>query len=187
MVRNKVIVIAIIIFLSGLFKGTLYFETALLYIKDCPSIESLIPIWIRTNDHWQAARFWIRKFFTIIVPFFVLAFCNLYIVLHLKKRKRKFDQIITQSQRIAAAAAANGVLRRSVRPSANLSFKKRYSEKKGVRVATRTLAMVVGCYLISNTTTTIINIWEYFDPYFFRYEHYYNYLIASDLAALVSF
>lgn len=34
--------------------------------------------------------------------------------------------------------------------------------------------------------TTIINIWEYFDKQTLRYEHYYAYLIASDVAYLVN-
>lgn len=33
--------------------------------------------------------FWLRKFFTIILPFFILVYCNFYIVLHLRCRQRK--------------------------------------------------------------------------------------------------
>uniref|UniRef100_A0A7E4UW99 G_PROTEIN_RECEP_F1_2 domain-containing protein n=1 Tax=Panagrellus redivivus TaxID=6233 RepID=A0A7E4UW99_PANRE len=193
MVSNKAIVLAVIMVLSLLFKGTLYFETALLHLPHCPPIESFIPVWIQTGTAVQATRFWIRRIFTIIVPFFVLTFCNIHIVMHLRKRRRKFDQIITQTQRIATATTTNGAalaMRKSSRPASaskkTSSFKKRYNEKTGVRVATRTLAMVVGCYLISNTATTVINIWEYFDVGFVRYVHYYKYLVASDLAALLT-
>ena len=186
MVSHKAFVITVIIFLSILFKATLYFETELLYLPHCPPMESLIPIWLTDESISKSLRFWIRKIFTIILPFIILAYCNLHIVLHLKKRKRKFEQVVTQSQKIAIAAG-NGAFRRSFKNNfENGSLNKKYSEKKGVRVATRTLAMVVGCYLISNTATTIINIWEYFDLKFWRYNHYYEYLVASDLAALVS-
>ncbi|KAE9550966.1 hypothetical protein FO519_005827 [Halicephalobus sp. NKZ332] len=192
MVSHKAFVITIIIFLSTFFKATLYFETDLLKLPQCGPMESLIPIWLTDRSSWKSTRFWIRKVFTIILPFLILAYCNLHIVLHLKKRKRKFEQVVTQSQRIAIAAG-KGAFRRSLNKNLeNMEnfdpgfSKKKYSEKRGVRVATRTLAMVVGCYLISNTATTIINIWEYFDLDFWRYRHYYAYLVASDLAALLT-
>jgi len=46
--------------------------------------------------------------------------------------------------------------------------------------------MVVGCYLISNSMSTAINIWEYLDVRTLRHRHYYAYLIASDVAALLT-
>ena len=55
----------------------------------------------------------------------------------------------------------------------------------GIRVATQTLVMVVGCYLIANSLATVLQVWEFFDGDFLRRKHAYGYLIASDLAALV--
>jgi hypothetical protein len=49
------------------------------------------------------------------------------------------------------------------------------------------ILQVVGCYLISNSMSTILNIWEYFDVKFLRHDNFHAYLIASDIAALVGF
>ncbi|VDK30512.1 unnamed protein product [Anisakis simplex] len=48
------------------------------------------------------------------------------------------------------------------------------------------MVMVVGCYLLSNSVTTIINVWEFVDGETFKYKNFYAYLYASDIAALVS-
>lgn len=46
-----------------------------------------MPIWISTN--WKASvRFWIRKIFTIVLPFFILAYCNFCIVMRLRSQQR---------------------------------------------------------------------------------------------------
>lgn len=67
----------------------------------------------------------------------------------------------------------------------NETFEAYIKNNYGVRVATRTLLMVVGCYLISNSLATVLQIWEFFDIEFLRKEHKYAYLVASDIAALV--
>ncbi|KAH7698095.1 Protein Y40C5A.4 a, partial [Aphelenchoides avenae] len=179
LVHNKVLVVSMIFVLSFLFKATLYFENATIALDHCQVIESLVPVWVTDGTTEQSVRFWLRKCFTMIVPFMILAFCNTHIVWHLRSRRRRADAEKGQQ-------AAGVGKRKSIKATRSGSFKRRYSEKRGVRVATRTLVMVVGCYLISNTTTTIINIWEYFDVHFLRYEHYYSYLIASDIAALLT-
>ena len=57
---------------------------------------------------------------------------------------------------------------------------------RGVRTATRTLVMVVGCYFIPNFAATLVNLWEYFVPQALGRTHYYAYLLAVDTAYLVS-
>lgn len=142
---------------------------------------SFIPIWLTSSsDRTAWIRFWTRKVCTIIVPFIVLAFCNARIVFHLQHKRLKSKQ-----QSVALKRQRPSNQQASFRTH-NQSIKRRYSEKRGVRVATRTLVMVVGCYLISNSMNTIINIWEYFDSFFLRHQHYYAYLIASDFSVLVN-
>uniref|UniRef100_A0A1I7XZT9 G_PROTEIN_RECEP_F1_2 domain-containing protein n=1 Tax=Steinernema glaseri TaxID=37863 RepID=A0A1I7XZT9_9BILA len=173
MVRRKIYVIAFIVVLSLIFKASLFLETETLYLPECPELMSVIPVWIHSDSFWQSVRFWIRKIFTIIVPFFVLAYCNICIVSQLRKGQRE---------------SVKKSLRKSRRGRYNSgSVKRRYNEKKGVRIATKTLVMVVGCYLFSNSLTTVINIWEFFDSDFLRYDHYYAYLLWSDFASLVGF
>nr|CAD2208714.1 unnamed protein product [Meloidogyne enterolobii] len=58
--------------------------------------------------------------------------------------------------------------------------------KIGVRIATRTLVMVVGCYLISNSLSTALNIWEYFDLKLLRQNNFHIYLMITDIAALLT-
>lgn len=187
-----------IFILSFAFKATLYFETDTLELVECGELERynnwealvntlffrLVPIWLTDpSDQTAWLRFWTRKICTIIIPFILLVFCNAHIVLHLQRKRRqskKQPQLrrLSNQQQIAQ--------RRSFRVNNQPSIKRRYSDKRGVRVATRTLVMVVGCYLISNSMNTIINIWEYFDSVFLRHRHYYGYLIASDISVLVS-
>lgn len=204
-VGNKALVIGMIFILAFLFKATLYFETDILEVN-CGT-HTVYPIWIGDHDgtifDWAAIRFWVRKICTLILPFIVLVFCNAHIVLHLKRKRRKSQKLHKhQPQTVvlpvqyktdrsslrkpASRTASQSDSKKSFRSRGSVLMKQRYSEKKGVRVATRTLVMVVGCYLISNSVSTIINIWEYFEPTFFRYQHYYAYLVASDMAALVS-
>ncbi|KAK0410822.1 hypothetical protein QR680_005345 [Steinernema hermaphroditum] len=172
MVRRKIYVIVAILVLSLFFKGSLFLEMETLYLPECAELESVIPIWIHTGSFWQSLRFWFRKVFTVIVPFLILAYCNIRIVSQLRRGQRE---------------SVKKSLRKSRRGRYNSgSVKRRYNEKKGVRIATRTLVMVVGCYLFSNSLTTVINIWEFFDADFLRYDHYYGYLLCSDFASLLT-
>ncbi|CAD5224075.1 unnamed protein product [Bursaphelenchus okinawaensis] len=206
-VGNKALVIFFIFFFAFLFKATLYFETDLLEI-DCHPVEQIHPIWLDEVEigaalDWPVWRFWIRKVFTIILPFLILAFCNAHIVLHLRRKRRKSERQhftgppptigvtvtrypLKKKLRTSQRTVSQSESTRSFKSRGSYIMKQRYSEKRGVRVATRTLVMVVGCYLISNSVSTIINIWEYLDSTFFRYDHYYFYLVASDLAGLLT-
>ncbi|KAI6212599.1 hypothetical protein M3Y94_00045100 [Aphelenchoides besseyi] len=191
-VGNKPMVIGLIVFLSFMFKATLYLETDTMILPFCNDLENVIPIWL-TNAHDSTAslRFWTRKICTIILPFLLLAFCNAHIVLHLRRKRRQQTKGAVQSQQTNGVPSQHHQLVQQRHASASSqtrrqSIRRRYSEKKGVRIATRTLVMVVGCYLISNSLTTVINIWEYIDMKFLRYEHYYAYLIASDISALLT-
>ncbi|VDM38427.1 unnamed protein product [Toxocara canis] len=169
LVHHKRSVFVAIFALSLLFKATLYFETTIIILEHCPIMES--------GYAGDIIRFWMRKLFTIIFPFIVLAFCNWQIVVQLRQRRSAWKNSIRRE-----------IMRRSMRKKGTsaASDRKRYMERKGVRIATRTLVMVVGCYLISNLTTTVISTWEFLDGSTLRYEHFYAYLIASDIAALLA-
>lgn len=69
---------------------------------------SLVPVWVTDGTTEQSVRFWLRKCFTMIVPFFILAFCNTHIVCHLRSRKRKADAEKAQQ-------SANGGKRKSIK------------------------------------------------------------------------
>ncbi|KHN74253.1 hypothetical protein Tcan_17892 [Toxocara canis] len=177
LVHHKRSVFVAIFALSLLFKATLYFETTIIILEHCPIMESILTIWVSSGYAGDIIRFWMRKLFTIIFPFIVLAFCNWQIVVQLRQRRSAWKNSIRRE-----------IMRRSMRKKGTsaASDRKRYMERKGVRIATRTLVMVVGCYLISNLTTTVISTWEFLDGSTLRYEHFYAYLIASDIAALLA-
>lgn len=105
MVSNKIFVFIIILILAGILKVTLYFETDLLILEHCPMLDrfvypsenllyliqifySIVPIWIENSTCLVTLRLVIRKCFTIFLPFFILAYCNLNIVLNLKKKTK---------------------------------------------------------------------------------------------------
>ncbi|VDM70794.1 unnamed protein product, partial [Strongylus vulgaris] len=71
----------------------------------------------------------------------------------------------------------------------NVAFKESirhyYREKRGVRTATKTLVLVVGCYLLSNHVSILLGFWEYLAPSEIK-NYYYEYLIVSDVASLLT-
>ncbi|KAI6234871.1 G-PROTEIN-RECEP-F1-2 domain-containing protein [Aphelenchoides fujianensis] len=191
-VGNKPMVLALIVFLSFLFKATLYFETDTMIIPFCNDLENVIPIWLtNASDKTAAFRFWTRKVCTIILPFLLLAFCNAHIVLHLRRKRKQHEKAAPAQQPPTLQQQGRQLIQQRSTSSQQAggrrqSIKRRYSEKKGVRIATRTLVMVVGCYLISNVCSFGMNVWEYFDMHLLRYEHYYSYLLASDVSVLLT-
>lgn len=98
-----------------------------------------------------------RTIVTILVPFFLLAFINIRIVLVLSKNEFKFLQ------------------------STKLSEAKR---KSAVRNATRTLVFVVFTYLLSNVLNVIIILWEYIDIEMLTQQFETFYMFAVDVVSL---
>uniref|UniRef100_A0A0N5AZH0 G_PROTEIN_RECEP_F1_2 domain-containing protein n=1 Tax=Syphacia muris TaxID=451379 RepID=A0A0N5AZH0_9BILA len=175
MVKHKLYVIVTICTLSFIFKATLYIETPVFELKQCPVLKSVLPIWVQHNTINDPLRFWIRKLCTVIIPFVILAFCNFRIVVELRQRRREWKEMLKQfcRKKINATQDDNG---------SGLCQQK---YPRGVRTATRTLVMVVGCYFIPNFAATIVNLWEYFVPQALGRRHYYAYLLAVDTAYLL--
>ncbi|VDO50764.1 unnamed protein product [Haemonchus placei] len=97
-----------------------------------------------------------RNFVTVFAPFFILAYFNIRIVKALTKHTK-----LTVCQ-LAGNALANA------------------------RSATRTLVMVVCCYLVSNIISVALTIWEHLDKESLL-THYSNmYAIAVDLVSLLT-
>uniref|UniRef100_A0A915LFF3 G_PROTEIN_RECEP_F1_2 domain-containing protein n=1 Tax=Meloidogyne javanica TaxID=6303 RepID=A0A915LFF3_MELJA len=196
---------------------------------------------------YQSLRFWTRNILSVILPFIVLAYCNLCIVQVLRRRRRKKTMDYSTSvnslndnqqnlipsfnnnkriingnsqspalcknkfigcsrsnnQRITLFKCAYAPLILDLRNKQNKKLEERLPSensnnetnknsplpvdngKIGVRIATRTLVMVVGCYLISNSLSTALNIWEYFDLKLLRQNNFHIYLMITDIAALV--
>ncbi|KAF7640090.1 G_PROTEIN_RECEP_F1_2 domain-containing protein [Meloidogyne graminicola] len=198
-VKRKPFVILLILLFAFLLKATLYFEINLIKLFGC-SNESFIFILNFNNNKlikYQSLRFWTRNIFSVILPFIILAYCNLCIVKELRRRRRK--------KTIGRGAYAPLILDLKNKKNKKLEIERRYPSsdnehserninsplpldngKIGVRIATRTLVMVVGCYLISNSISTLLNIWEYFDLKLLRKDNFFVYLITTDIAALLT-
>ncbi|CAJ0582542.1 unnamed protein product, partial [Mesorhabditis spiculigera] len=173
MVRRKVFVTAGAVAFATIFKGTLFLETTILHLPYCQPLERYIPVWVSVNTHWDAMRFWTRKVFTVLVPFILLIYCNVRIVLELRQRREETREQSLKKRSIRGPLLTTG------------SIRKHYNEKKGVRVATRTLLLVVGCYLLSNLVSTVVNFWQFFDPVTLE-SNYHFYLIISDVSTLLT-
>uniref|UniRef100_A0A914ECG7 G-protein coupled receptors family 1 profile domain-containing protein n=1 Tax=Acrobeloides nanus TaxID=290746 RepID=A0A914ECG7_9BILA len=102
-------------------------------------------------------RLWFKNFFTVLLPFFVLAFMNVRIVLVLQKNEFEF----------LAAEKISEIQR-----------------KRRVRAATRTLMMVVFTYLLSNMLNVFITIWEYIDLHMLQTEFEAFYTFGVDLVSI---
>ncbi|CAK5039999.1 unnamed protein product [Meloidogyne enterolobii] len=252
LVKRKPFVIFTILLFAFLLKATLYFEINIFKLPNCSNIiESSILVLNFNNNKiikYQSLRFWTRNILSVILPFIVLAYCNLCIVQVLRRRRRKktmdystsinslndnqqnlipsfnnnkkIINIDSQSpalcknkfigcsrstkQRITLFKCAYAPLILDLRNKQNKKLEERLPSensnnetnknsplpvdngKIGVRIATRTLVMVVGCYLISNSLSTALNIWEYFDLKLLRQNNFHIYLMITDIAALLT-
>ncbi|RCN34696.1 hypothetical protein ANCCAN_19447 [Ancylostoma caninum] len=131
-----------------------------------------VPVLANYLGSFAAVRYWGRKISTVIVPFFILIYCNYRIVLQLRQKQKQ-----TQQQSIKKRSLRGSVTSSSIRHY--------YREKRGVRTATKTLVLVVGCYLLSNFVSILLGFWEYMAPSEII-KYYYGYLIVSDIASLLT-
>ncbi|EYB89471.1 hypothetical protein Y032_0231g2997 [Ancylostoma ceylanicum] len=172
LVRRKVGKIMTITLLAIVLKGTVLFETEIEYLPYCDELERYVPVLANYLGSFAAVRYWGRKISTVIVPFFILIYCNYRIVLLLRQKQKQTQQ---QSMK-----------KRSMRGSlTSSSIRHYYREKRGVRTATKTLVLVVGCYLLSNFVSILLGFWEYLAPSEII-KYYYGYLVVSDIASLLT-
>nr|CAD2128866.1 unnamed protein product [Meloidogyne enterolobii] len=233
LVKRKPFVIFTILLFAFLLKATLYFEINIFKLPNCSNIiESSILVLNFNNNKiikYQSLRFWTRNILSVILPFIVLAYCNLCIVQVLRRRRRKktmdystsINSLNDNQQNLIPSFNNNkritnetinhlhfvkinllGVhlqnkellcLNEERLPSENSNNETNKNSplpvdngKIGVRIATRTLVMVVGCYLISNSLSTALNIWEYFDLKLLRQNNFHIYLMITDIATLLT-
>ncbi|KAK6753449.1 hypothetical protein RB195_012811 [Necator americanus] len=172
LVRRKVGKVVAITLIATLLRGTILFETSIEYLPYCDELDRYVPVLANHLGSVAAIRYWGRKTLTVILPFFILIYCNYRIVLQLRKKQREFQQ--------------QSIKKRSLRGTVtSSSIRHYYNEKRGVRTATKTLVLVVGCYLLSNLVSIIIGFWDHLASSHIK-NYYYGYLIASDIASLLT-
>ncbi|GMR45885.1 hypothetical protein PMAYCL1PPCAC_16080, partial [Pristionchus mayeri] len=114
------------------------------------------------NTVW---RLWFRNVVTILAPFFILAFLNAKIVATLSYKK--------PSVTVYAYISGNLEMEQAQR-------------KASAREATRTMAAVTFCYLISNIVNVVLTIWEHVDKQALFQEYLSVYAIAVDVVSLMT-
>ncbi|KJH53446.1 hypothetical protein DICVIV_00384 [Dictyocaulus viviparus] len=161
--RNRYRIAAVSVFLGVATKCTHPFEFEITYVPECLDTMGEYTLGLSAlaldeiyNAYW---RIWFRSVFTILIPFFLLAFMNIRIVLVIQRTDFQFLS------------------------SHKLSEAKR---KSRVRAATRTLVFVVTTYLLSNILNVIITIWEYIDYDSITVTFNTFYIFAVDVVSLLT-
>ncbi|KAL3981647.1 putative integral membrane protein [Acanthocheilonema viteae] len=166
--RGKIVFMA---FLFGiLFRGSIYFEIQIYYLKECEGFASMgvkISELARNVYYDGIWRFWTRRIATVFLPFFILLYCNAAIVVNLRKCNRENTIKMLVLYCIFGISVASCELRNRV------------------KAATRSLIMVVTCYLFSNIIDVFIAAWEYLDgASLLQLEEFYS--IATDVSSLLT-
>ncbi|RCN51123.1 7 transmembrane receptor [Ancylostoma caninum] len=164
--RNRKFIAAFAILLGVISKGTMCLEFEFFDIPECEGLitqtQMKYPDFVINTPYNVVWRFWYRNVATVIAPFFILAYFNIRIVKALTKHTK-----MTVCQ-----LAGNALVEKAKR-------------KATARAATRTLVMVVCCYLISNIISVALTIWEHLDrDTLMEYVNFYA--IAIDLVSLLT-
>ncbi|CAJ0961053.1 unnamed protein product, partial [Mesorhabditis belari] len=126
-------------------KGTILIEIEIRQKADCIGRFNefeVMPAEIVQNAIYNKMwRIWFRNLFTIVFPFMVLFILNLLLWGKLRLTSRRWKGSVMQGEK------------------QNLR-----QNKARIRAATRTLAIIVLTYLMSNFLSVLITVWEMFDP-----------------------
>ncbi|CAL2044860.1 unnamed protein product [Caenorhabditis brenneri] len=158
--RNRVFIAAGAILLGVACKFSQLFEMDIQYLPHCSDTMKEYQLSLSELAVHEVYSYWrvlIRTIVTILIPFFLLVFINIRIVLILSKNEFKFLH------------------------STKLSEAKR---KSAVRNATRTMVFIVFTYLLSNVLNVIIIIWEYIDNEMLTQQFETFYMFAVDVVSL---
>uniref|UniRef100_A0A8R1I307 G_PROTEIN_RECEP_F1_2 domain-containing protein n=2 Tax=Caenorhabditis japonica TaxID=281687 RepID=A0A8R1I307_CAEJA len=158
--KNRVWIAAFSIMMGVTCKFSQLFEMDIKHSEKCVDTMREYQLSLSSLALHEVYSYWrvlFRTIVTILIPFFLLAFINVRIVLVLSKNEFKVLQ------------------------SAKLSDAKR---KSAVRNATRTLVFVVFTYLLSNVLNVIIILWEYIDMELLTQQFETFYMFAVDVVSL---
>ncbi|KAK0400212.1 hypothetical protein QR680_003406 [Steinernema hermaphroditum] len=168
--KNRPLCLALAFLVAILFRGTVFFEIEIYHRPECTGLASMGVKLTELARHplfdslW---RFWARRFFTIFLPFFILAYCNAAIVYSVQKSEK--DRMV-KTLILYVTVGANGHVGKI---------------KSRVRAATRMLVMVVACYLCANILDVFVATWEYIDAESLAKQEGF-YAIVTDVSSLLS-
>lgn len=165
--KNRKLIAGLAILFGVISKGSMCLEFELYEVPECEGMmtqtQMRYPDFVFDTPYNVVWRFWYRNFVTVFAPFFILAYFNIRIVKALTKHTK-----MTVCQ-----LAGNALVEKAKR-------------KATARAATRTLVMVVCCYLISNIISVALTIWEHLDKESLRNDYVNMYAIAIDLVSLLT-
>ncbi|KAK5972292.1 hypothetical protein GCK32_001623 [Trichostrongylus colubriformis] len=167
--RHRAIVVLLCFITGCIFRGTVFFEVAVVYHPRCTGFSSLGLASSRlfSNPAYDAIwKFWIRKIVTVFLPFIALAYFNAAIVLNVRRSNR--DHTVKAL-----------VLHVTVGSRAQVT-----RQKSRLRAVTRMLVMVVCCYLAANIIDVVIAFWETIDiESLFANEGFYT--VTTDVSSFL--
>ncbi|WKY08144.1 hypothetical protein Q1695_007552 [Nippostrongylus brasiliensis] len=165
--NNRKLIAGLAILLGVISKGSMCLEFELIDVPECEGLitqtQMRYPDFVFGTPYNIVWRFWYRNFVTIFAPFFILAYFNIRIV---KALTRHTKMTVCQ-------LAGNALVEQAKR-------------KATARAATRTLVMVVCCYLISNIISVALTIWEHLDKKSLTDEYLNMYAVLVDLVSLLT-
>ncbi|CAJ0959082.1 unnamed protein product, partial [Mesorhabditis belari] len=167
--NHRSLVVIMCFVLGAVFRGTVIFEIVIVYQPDCTGFETYyVTVSQLTEDPLfdMLWKFWVRKIFSVFLPFVVLAYFNAAIVMNVRKTDR--DQTVKTLILYVTVGSKGEVTRLRSR----------------LRTVTRMLVMVVCTYLFSNILDVIIAFWENIDPVTLT-AHKEFYTVTSDISSFL--
>uniref|UniRef100_A0A914W226 G-protein coupled receptors family 1 profile domain-containing protein n=1 Tax=Plectus sambesii TaxID=2011161 RepID=A0A914W226_9BILA len=165
--RKQAMLVAVL--LGSVVKGSVFFELNIAYREDCENFASVYAEIVGVHPWYDSAwRFWGRRILTVFLPFLMLSYLNASIVLSLRRQTRDHT-VKTLILYVAVGSRATPDLKRT-----------------HVKAATRSLVMVVSCYLIANALDVILASWEYVDAENLADNLPMFYAIGSDIASMLT-
>ncbi|VDL69228.1 unnamed protein product [Nippostrongylus brasiliensis] len=146
--RSRAYVVLFCFLASCIFRGTVFFEVAVVYNPRCTGFSSmgLASSRLFSNPVYDAIwKFWVRKIVTVFLPFAALASFNAAIVFNVRRSDR--DQTVKALVLFTTVGTRAEVTRLRSR----------------LRAVTRMLVMVVCCYLAANIIDVVVAFWETID------------------------
>uniref|UniRef100_A0A7E4ZSD3 G_PROTEIN_RECEP_F1_2 domain-containing protein n=1 Tax=Panagrellus redivivus TaxID=6233 RepID=A0A7E4ZSD3_PANRE len=164
--RNRNLIAFLAVLIGVISKGSMYFEFTISVIPECEGLMTELALgfkdFVFDTSYHTVWRFWYRNFVTIFFPFFMLAYYNIRIV-----------KALSHQQKQSCVDLLNNSLEQTKR-------------KKTTRSATRTMILVVCCYLVSNIINVLLTVWEHVDKTSLAEKYDSFYALALDFVSLAT-
>ncbi|KAI1712490.1 7 transmembrane receptor (rhodopsin family) domain-containing protein [Ditylenchus destructor] len=170
--RNRKYIILVVFLVGIVSKGTIPFEFKIYQLEECAGKMTEFRLefqdFVHNTPYHTVWRFWYRNIFTILFPFFAMFVLNIRIIRALARN---------EGQNFGGST-------RTVATKKFLWTIKKLQRRKLARSATRTTALVVITYLVSNLLEVIMTTLEQLNQKSLLTDHIRLYTIGLDLTSL---